>query len=286
MKALTITKLTFREAWRQKIFLMVMVLGIVFLVLFAVGFHFVVAETTLNSRHVATRGPAAMKVMKNELSGVFLLLGLYAVSFLVVMMSALTSVATVSGEISSHTIQAIAAKPLRRWEIIIGKLLGLVGMLVVYAAFMAGGLILEVYFMTGYLPPNVLAGVALMIMEGLIVLSIALLGGTFLSTLANGVLVFMLYGIAFAGRWVEQIGAALNSETAVQVGIVASLIMPSEAMWGMAADLMQSTLVGRLESNPLVNLYSKPSPAMVIYAGVYMAVLVGLALRQFSKRDL
>ena len=285
MKALAITKLTFREAWRQKIFLMVMVLGVAFLILFAIGLYFILVEATHNARYAAIRGPAAMNVMKNELSGAFLLLGLYAISFLIVMMSALTSVATISGEISSHTIQAIAAKPLRRWEIIIGKLLGLVGMLVVYAIFMAGGLILEVYFMTGYLPPNVLAGVALMIMEGLIVLSIALLGGTFLSTLANGVLVFMLYGIAFAGRWVEQIGAALNSEAAIQVGIVASLIMPSEAIWGMAADLMQSTLVRRLEI-PLVNLYSKPSPAMVLYAGVYMAVLIGLALRQFSKRDL
>jgi ABC-type transport system involved in multi-copper enzyme maturation permease subunit len=285
MKALTITKLTFREAWRQKIFLMVIVLGVAFLILFAVGFHFVLVETTQNSRYAAVRGPSAMNVLKNEVSGVFLLLGLFAVSFLIVMMSALTSVATISGEISSHTIQAIAAKPIRRWEIIIGKLLGLVGMLVVYTIFMAGGLILEVYLMTGYLPPNVLPGVALMILEGLIVLSIAILGGTWLSTLANGVLVFMLYGIAFAGRWVEQIGAALNSETAIQVGIVASLIMPSEAMWGMAADLMQSALVRRMET-PLVNLYSKPSSAMVLYAGIYMAVLVGLAVRQFSKRDL
>jgi Cu-processing system permease protein len=285
MKALTITKLTFREAWRQKIFLMVIVLGVAFLILFAVGFHFVLMESTQNSRYVAARGPAAMNVLKNEVSGVFLLLGLFAVSFLIVMMSALTSVATISGEISSHTIQAIAAKPIRRWEIIIGKLLGLVGMLIVYTVFMAGGLILEVYLMTGYLPPNVLPGVALMILEGLIVLSIAVLGGTWLSTLANGVLVFMLYGIAFAGKWVETIGAAFNSETAIQVGIVASLIMPSEAMWGMAADLMQSALVRKLET-PLVNLYSKPSPAMVLYAGIYMAVVIGLAVRQFSKRDL
>ncbi len=95
----------------------------------------------------------------------------------------------------------------------------------------------------------------------------------------------MLYGIAFAGSWVEQIGAALESQTAIQVGIIASLIMPSEAMWRIASDLMQPILVRRL-GFPLISLFSKPSPAMIVYAGIYMAVLVALALRQFSKRDL
>ncbi len=284
MGALTISNLTFREAWRQKIFWMALVLGIAFLILFGIGFHFSLREITQNSREVA-RGPAALKILTHEVSGLFLILGLFAINFMIVMMSALTSVATISGEISSHTIQTIAAKPIRRWEILIGKLLGQSIMLLVYVVFMAGGLILEVYVMTGYLPPHILAGVALMLLEGLIVFSITFLGGTYVSTLANGVLVFMLYGIAFAGSWVEQIGAALQSETAIQVGIVASLIMPSDAMWRIASDLMQPALVSRIQF-PLINLFSKPSPAMIAYAGVYVAVLIALALRQFSKRDL
>jgi ABC-type transport system involved in multi-copper enzyme maturation permease subunit len=201
------------------------------------------------------------------------------------MMSALTSVDSISGEISSHTIQTIATKPIRRWEIVMGKLLGQTIMLIVYVLFMAGGLILEVNLMTGYLPPNILPGLSLMVLEGLIVFSITAVGGTYLSTLANGVLVFMLYGIAFAGSWVEQIGAVFKSETAILVGIVASLIMPSEAMWRMASDLMQPILI-RQQAFPLINLYSKPSTAMVVYAGIYMIVLVALALRQFNRRDL
>jgi Cu-processing system permease protein len=226
-----------------------------------------------------------VNIMKNEVSGVFLILGLFAVNFLIVMMSALTSVDSISGEITSHTIQTIATKPLRRWEIIVGKLLGQTLMLIGYVIFMAGGLILEVNLMTGYLPPHILPGLGLMILEGLIVFSITTLGGTYLSTLANGVLVFMLYGIAFAGSWVEQIGAALESETAIQVGIIASLMMPSEAMWRIASDLMQPVLIQRMNM-PLINLYSKPSAAMVVYAGIYMALLIALALRQFNKRDL
>ncbi len=284
MNILTITNLTFREAWRKKIFWLALVLGVAFLILFAVGFHFILVEVTQNSR-IASRNPAMANILRNEVSGVFLILGLFAINFLIVTMSALTSVDSISGEISSHTIQTIATKPLWRWEIIIGKLLGQTLMLIGYVLFMAGGLILEVYVITGYLPPNILLGLSLMTLEGLIVFSITALGGTYLSTLANGVLVFMLYGIAFAGSWVEQIGAALESETAIQVGIVASLIMPSETMWRMASDLMQPLIIRRVEM-PLINLYSQPSSAMIIYTGLYMAVLIVLALRRFSQRDL
>jgi Cu-processing system permease protein len=281
---LTITSLTFREAWRKKIFWLALGLGVAFLILFGIGFHLIFIEVTEHSRSAA-QNRAYANILKNEVSGVFLILGLFAVNFLIVMMSALTSVDSIAGEISSHTIQTIASKPLRRREIVLGKLLGQSLMLGGYVIFMAGGLILEVYLLTGYLPPNILAGLSLMILEGLIVFSITTLGGTYFSTLANGVVVFMLYGIAFAGSWVEQIGAALESDTAIQVGIIASLIMPSEAMWRLASDLMQPLLVKQTEMS-LVVLFSKPSPAMVIYAGIYGAVLVGLALRQFSRRDL
>ena len=285
MNILTITNLTFREAWRKKIFWLALVLGVAFLILFAIGFHFILIEVTQNSRSALTRGTAFVNILRNEVSGVFLILGLFAINFLIVMMSALTSVDSISGEISSHTIQTIASKPLRRWEIIIGKLLGQTIMLIGYVLFMAGGLILEVYLMTDYLPPNILLGLGLMILEGLIVFSITAVGGTYLSTLANGVLVFMLYGMAFAGSWVEQIGAALESETAILVGIIASLIMPTEAIWRLASDLMQPVLIRKTEMS-LIVLHSKPSPAMMVYACLYIVVLVALALRQFSKRDL
>jgi len=52
--------------------------------------------------------------------------------------------------------------------------------------------------------------------------------------------VFGLYGLAFIGGWIEQIGAVLNSPTAVQVGILTSLIVPSRIVWRRAAFEMQS----------------------------------------------
>jgi len=100
-------------------------------------------------------------------------------------------------------------------------------------------------------------------------------------------LVFMLYGIAFVGSWVEQIGSteALRSDVAIQVGIIASLIMPSESMWRLASDLMQPLLLKNMGPLP-ITVFSKPSSAMIVYAALYVVVFLAGAVYQFGRRDL
>jgi ABC-type transport system involved in multi-copper enzyme maturation permease subunit len=95
----------------------------------------------------------------------------------------------------------------------------------------------------------------------------------------------MLYGIAFVGSWVEQIGSALQSDAAVQFGIVSSLIMPSDALWRMASTLMMPRLTSSIPGNPFA-LFSQPSNAMVVYAILYSLALLGVAVYFFSRRDL
>jgi len=69
------------------------------------------------------------------------------------------------------------------------------------------------------------------------------------------------------------------------VGIVASLIIPSETLWRRAVFEMRSPLMGVLRFGPFSNS-SVPSWAMVAYAAVYLVVALGLAIRRFGRRDL
>ena len=277
MKFWLITKLTVREAQRRRLLWVSLALGLVFVLLFAVGFYFVYQEL---SRQLRMR-PSESKILVNF----FLTAGLYVVNFLSVMMAVLTSVGTVSGEIASHTIQSLATKPLRRWEILLGKWAGYAGMLAVYMVGLSGGVMLVVYLIAGYSPENWLGTMGFLILEGWVILTVSILGGTFLPTIANGACAFMLYGIAFVGGWVEQIGSLMGSEAAVNIGIVTSLLLPSEALWRRASYLMQSTLIRNLPSNPF-GTASVPSPAMVIYAELYVVILLGVALWVFGRRDL
>ncbi len=273
-----IARLTFREAARRKILWAALILGLAFLVLYGVGVYFIQREI---SRTTSSRQEAMMREMYNFL----LMAGLYVVNFLVVMMTVLTSVDTLAGEIGSGTVQAVVTKPLRRREIVLGKWLGFAGMLALYVALMGGGVAGVMYALTRYSTPGLWRGLGLMMLEGTVLLSVSILGGTSLSTLANGVLAFGLYGLAFVGGWIEQIGSLLHNETAVNIGIVSSLFMPSEALWKRAAYEMQSSISAVLGASPFAST-SVPSPAMVAYAVFYVAVMLMLALRQFARRDL
>ena len=74
------------------------------------------------------------------------MVGLYTVDLLAVVMTILTSVDTISGEITSGTIHAIATKPISRWQVLMGKWMGFAGMVGVYVAIIFGGTIAVGYF--------------------------------------------------------------------------------------------------------------------------------------------
>jgi Cu-processing system permease protein len=287
MSILTIARLTFREAARRRILLAALILGIVFLVVYGLGFYYM---TSMQSENAPTQ-----LLAQNELRNFLLMAGMYVVNFLTAMMAVLTSVDTLSGEINSGSIHTLVSKPIRRWEILLGKWLGFAAMLTLYMLLMGGGIMGFVYLQSGYTAPNWLAALALLWLNGILLLSISFVGGARLSTLANGVLVFGLYGIAFIGGWIEQIGSFVMASNmpiqqtaaraAINIGILTSLIVPSEALWKRAAHEMQSPLVAALGFSPLAsNVY--PSAAMIWYAVLYTLAMLALAVRVFNRRDL
>jgi ABC-type transport system involved in multi-copper enzyme maturation permease subunit len=272
----TLTWLTFHEARRRRMVLAALILGLLFLVLFTIGFHFIHQEILREQLSLMER---------NFTYNFFLMAGLYVIHFLMIMISIFASVDTISGEITTHTIQTIATKPVRRWQIVIGKWLGYSFMLACYLALLGGGIMLIVYLMTGYIATTPHQGLLLLLLEALVLLSLSLLGGTCFSTMTNGIALFMLYGLAFIGAWVEQIGSLMQSGAAIRVGIISSLLLPVEALWRRASYLMQPPLTRELPVTPF-SASSQPSIAMVIYAVVYALVALALATYIFGRRDL
>jgi hypothetical protein len=67
--------------------------------------------------------------------------------------------------------------------------------------------------------------------------------------------------------------------------VISSLIIPSEAIWKRAAHEMESPLVSALGFSPFTS-GSVPSMVMIGYAVLYIAVMLGLAIRLFGQRDL
>ena len=164
---------TFREALRKKILWMALAAGAGFLALFATGLHF-------QAKDFAAHGISP--VLRREIAYAMVTMGLYAVDLLAVLMTILTSVDTLSGEIASGTIQAIATKPVPRWQILAGKWLGFVAMLSAYIAIMVGGVNAITYVITGVTARHLISGLLLIWMESIVLLSVTFALGTYFST--------------------------------------------------------------------------------------------------------
>jgi ABC-type transport system involved in multi-copper enzyme maturation permease subunit len=282
MATLVIARLTFLEAARRRILLAALLLGAAFLALYGIGFYFIAFQSGLPDS-----ADALDSLVRTQAYNFLANAGLYAVNFLSLAMGALVAADTLAGEIGSGTVQAVVTKPVHRAEIVAGKWLGFAGLLALYLMLMAGGVVLLVFLEAGYLVPNALSGLAIMYLEALLIMSVTLACSSTFSTLATGGAVFGLYGVAFIGGWVEQVGSILQNQTAVNIGIISSLIMPSEALFRRAAYLMTSPVaqVLGLSTGPMF-VVSVPSPAMIGYGALYLAAMVALAVRQFSRRDL
>ena len=282
-----LTQMTFREAIRRRIVLTGLVLGICFLIIYSIGFHFIIGQV----RHVETavqNDPAQQALAHigdTEGASALMLAGLYAVTFLSIAMGALLAADTLAGEINSGTIQTIVTKPIRRSDVVLGKWLGFASLLALYFLLIGGGTILSVWIQSAYTPNHLLAGLGLIYLEALLVMTISLACSSAFSALATGGIVFGLYGLAFIGGWIEQFGAIVQNPTAIKVGIIVSLIIPSETLWRRAAFEMQTPLAGVLGMSPFGTV-SVPSPLMIGYAIAYLVFALLIAIRIFQNRDM
>jgi ABC-2 type transport system permease protein len=278
-----IARLTFREAIRRRIMLAGLVLGVAFVILYSIGTHFIFGQIAADTEANMPSQMAA-NIMKAESTNVFMMMGLYAATFLSVAMAALLGADTLAGEINSGTIQTIATKPIRRADIVMGKWLGFTELLGLYVLLLCGGIVLSTFIRTGHIPQNLLTGLGLIYMESILIMTITLMLSSAFPALATGGIVFGLYGLSFIGGWVEQFGGLLQNDTAIKVGIITSLIIPSESLWRRAAFEMQAPISGTFGS-PFTST-SVPSLLMIGYAFVYLMVVLLIAVRIFRTRDL
>ncbi len=283
MKALIVARLTLQEALRRRMIWVVLGLSLLFLGVYFWGFTQVRDEFMQRAARSGGRGQI---LNLDSVATVMVGLGFYTVNFLAGVMTIFAAVGTVAGEIESGTFQAIIPKPIARWQIILGKFLGFAAMICAYIILMAGGVIFAARFIANYTPGNIIPGTLLVILVSLVLLSLTILGSTIFQTMANGVVVFMLYGGAMLGGLLELIGSLANINSLINSGIIISLILPSDAIWRLASTLLQPNSQLRLDTPIPIAVTRAPSNAMVIYAVGYAVVLLTLAILAFRRRDL
>ncbi len=286
-----IARFTLQEAVSRRLILAGVLISLAFIGLYALGFHFAYDRSLDNSTTAEAR--LSLGVAFATLT----LFGVYVVNYLGSFLALFLSVAAVSGEIDSGTLHAVLARPLRRAEFIVGRWLGYSLMIGAYIVMMTGLVLLTAYLIADYQVPNPTPALLLMLLEGILLLTVSLFGSTIMPTLANGVVVFTLLGLAWLAGIIEFIGRLLasapdssGSAALLNIGTAVSLLLPSDALWRGASYYLESpsmlAVLGAARGGIPFFSSLPPPPAIIWWSLGYVVVVLGGAVLAFRARDL
>jgi Cu-processing system permease protein len=298
VSSLVVARWTLLEARRRRLLAAGIALSVAFIVLFALGFALLYHAQQRDLLSAQAQGglPGGFDASTELLvmSTVLVVLGLYGVQFLAVLLGLFLGVASVSPEIDSGALHAVLARPLSRLEYLLGRFLALAGLLAAYVVVMSSALLLTARIVAGYQPGNVPKVVGLMVLQVFVLLAVSLLGSTVLPTLANGVVMLALFGLAWLGGIIGFIGTIPpGNELMANLGTAVSLLLPADAVWrGASFHALPTSLLAAqsFAGGPDFELpfasTTPIAPAMLTWAVAYPVACLALAVAAFRRRDL
>jgi len=273
-----------REALRRRVFAVVVVLTIAFLVLYWLGAREAFDDTS---------GFAAEEdgiVDTKAFTGATIFgLAMFATLFLGIVLTIFLTLSVVRGDAERGLLQPLVVRPLGRASLLLARWAGATAVSSVY--------VILVYFATllitrsaGDWTPDHVVGPALALAGGVaVVAALSLLGSIFLSTTANGIAVFMLFGAGLTAGLLGSIGNALGNETLEDVAQVTAWALPFEALYqaGLSALVSETTgLTGVILQLGPFGVARDASLALIPWTVAYLAIVLALAVVAFGRRDL
>jgi ABC-type transport system involved in multi-copper enzyme maturation permease subunit len=266
------------------VFAVVVLLTAAFLVLFWLATHYVFTRLS------TIQPPADVHVDTRTFAGAFLLgLAMFATLFLGVVLAVFLTLGVVSGDAERGLLQPLVVRPVGRSTLLLSRFLGAAVVCIVYVLAVYG-IALEIIDVTGnWTPPAPLVPGLELALGVVIVIALSILGSVVLSSTANGIAVFMLFGAGLTAGLLGTIGHALSSPTIEQASKIAAWALPFEALYQDGLRLASSNASGLtgflLQLGPFGGAYVHGWGVRVWAVG-YLCVALALALFLFRRRDL
>lgn len=204
-------------------------------------------------------------------------LGLAAISLFGIVIAIFIGIGLVSKEIEKKTLYTVlGARPVRRWEFILGKFSGLTGTLVVNAGFMAIGFFASLLYLTHHFERAdlyLLVALYFIVLQFVLITALALLFSTFSTPLMSAVFAFALFVI---GTFAEDLRgfAAMTTGPTKLVASGLAWMVPNFAAFNVISEVAHSVPI----AGTLV-LYN------TVYAILYAAVCLSAAILIFERRN-
>jgi Cu-processing system permease protein len=272
-----------RESLRRRVFGVVGVLTVAFLALYALGVW--QAYRTLDVNRPDLAGVDTGTVAAATLLG----LAMFATMFLGTILAVFLTLGAVRGDAERGLLQPLLVRPLSRRDLLLGRFGA--------AASVCAGYVIVVFLSAAAItwafgdwwPDRTLAPALELALAVSVLCALSLAGSVALSSTANGIAVFMVFGAGLTGGLLGQIAEVIGSGTLGDVATATSWVLPFEALYQAALSAITADTVGftrlALDLGPFGGAQSFGG-WLWPYAAVYLVVVGAAASRAFARRDL
>ncbi len=204
-------------------------------------------------------------------------LSLTAISIFGIVIAIFIGIGLVSKEIDKKTLYTVLARPVRRWEFIVGKFFGLIGTLTVNAMLMSVGFFGALLYEQHHFERSdvhLLTALYFILLQFVMITAVALLFSSFSTPLFSTIFSFALFAVGTFGDDLRGFAASSHGLTKVLVSVAAYLIP-------------------NLSSFNVISLVAHDQPVLphlivwnTGYAICYSALVVAGAIMIFERRNL
>jgi ABC-type transport system involved in multi-copper enzyme maturation permease subunit len=285
----TIAWYALQEALRRRVFLVVVLLTLVFLGLYWLGAR----EAYEESRSLGATtevGDLGTVVDVDVLVGATMFgLAMFATLFLGTVLAVFLTLGAVRGDAERGLLQPLVVRPVGRAQFLLARFLGAAAVCMLYVLAVYGATMAITNAAGGWWPDELVRPGVQLAAGVVILVALSLLGSIFLSSTANGILVFMLFGAGLVGGLLGQIGEGLDSQTLRDVSDRVSWALPFEALYQDGLHRLTAESAGFTRFALSLGPFGGAQVAgdnLPLWAATYLALVGVAAVAGFARRDL
>lgn len=279
-----IARHTFTECARRRIFLIVPLITVGFVGLYALGAHYAFRS----ARGTVEMDPGLVDA--NALAGSTLVgLSMFVTLFLTSSLGIFLTFGAVRGDAEAGVLQQLVVRPVARWGLLAGRFTGASLLCAAYALVLYLSCV-AVTGATGGWWPDPFLGPGLALMAAVVVvIALSLLGSVFLSSLPNGIVIFMVFGAGLLGGLLAQLGDVIDSPALRSTGRITSWLLPFEALYQAGLNSLTSGATGLtrviVQLGPLGGA-QEGGLWLPLWALAYVVAVLAAAMTAFASKDL
>jgi ABC-type transport system involved in multi-copper enzyme maturation permease subunit len=247
---------TFREAVRDRV-----LYNLIFFALLMMGAAILVGQISVGIERI-----------------VIVNLGLSSISIFGIIMAIFIGVGLVYKEIEKRTLYSLLAKPIKRWEFIVGKFGGLLLTLAVNTTFMLLGLFVALLYVSRHLERadwGIVEAAYFILLQLALITALALFFSCFSSPMLSTLFTLGIYVAGVFSKDIREIGALTKSPVVEWVCKAIYYVLPNFHNFNVIA------LAGHGEPIPASLLWQN-----TLYAALYVLILLLASAAVFSGRNL